>query len=292
MPKAYSSKKLNIKTLNHLAHRIGFPIDVLEKTVEKAEKSYKFRNIPKKNGKGFRKISEPYPLLKSIQESIHRLLREISVSDHAHCGIQKKSNLTNARNHCHKGMIYSLDFKDFFPSIKHNRVYGLFFNELGCSPPVAKILTRLSTVRGGVPQGGSMSMDIANLVCRKLDARLGGLCSKHRVSYTRHCDDLTFSGKSFSEQFKSKVKNIIAECGFPLNLDKEMTVAHHEFQSVVGLTVNRKKPLIPRELRRKWRMDEFVFENYESDTLDEKTLKTRTNQINGQRGYIKYINQT
>ena len=49
MPDAYSSTKLNIKTLKHLSHRLGFQIDVLEKAAAKADKSYKFGKIPKKN---------------------------------------------------------------------------------------------------------------------------------------------------------------------------------------------------------------------------------------------------
>ncbi|MCG8550187.1 MAG: reverse transcriptase family protein [Desulfobacterales bacterium] len=291
MPDAYSSIKLNIKTLKHLSHRLGFQIDVLEKAATKAEKSYKFGKIPKKNGKGFRNISEPYPLLKSIQESIHRLLKEATVSEHAHCGIQKRSNLTNAKNHCRKKMIYSLDFKDFFSSIRHTRVYGLFFNELGCSPPVSRLLTRLCTVNGCVPQGGSMSMDIANLVCRKLDDRISGLCARYGVEYTRHCDDMTFSGNFFSDKFRTEVKKIINECGFPLNPEKEMSLPHHNSQTVVGLAVNRKRPLIPRVIRRKWRQEKHLFEKHEVGRLSEEVAEIQKKRIGGQQSYLNYINK-
>ena len=186
-------------------------------------------------------------------------------------------------------MVYSLDFKNFFPNIKHNRVYGLFFKELGCSPTVSGLLTRLCTVCGCVPQGGSMSMDIANLVCRNLDDRISGLCTKYGATYTRHCDDMTFSGKHFSDHFKTKVKHIIEECGFPLNPDKENAVAHHGPQTVVGLTVNRKKPLIPRAVRRHWRQERHIFEKYEIRLLDEKLIEQKQNRVNGQKGYLKYI---
>ena len=103
------------------------------------------------------------------------------------------------------------------------------------------------------------------------------------------CDDMTFSGKHFSDHFKTKVKHIIEECGFPLNPDKENAVAHHGPQTVVGLTVNRKKPLIPRAVRRHWRQERHIFEKYEIRLLDEKLIEQKQNRVNGQKGYLKYI---
>ncbi len=165
MPKPYSKKYLNLKSLEHLSHRLGFHLGELQRIAAKAESLYSFEKEPKKSG-GFRDISKPHHTLKKIQKAIHRLLKEVKISDCAHGGISGRSNLTNAQRHCNQKWVLNLDFKSFFPSISNYQVNNLFLRELRCSPAVASLLTRLCTVRGQLPQGGCMSTDIANLVCR------------------------------------------------------------------------------------------------------------------------------
>lgn len=289
MPKPYSKDHLNIVKLENLALRLGFPLSVLEKAAEKAEISYWFRKEPKSSGKGFRDISEPKYLLKKIQQSIHKLLLEIKVSDSAHCGIKKRSNLTNAKHHCKKQRLFSLDFKDYFPHISNNRVYTLFLHELNCTPEVASLLTRLCTVRRQVPQGGPMSMDIANLVCRELDKRMEGLTAKYGLVYTRHCDDINISGKAIPESFKKQAKKIIRQSGFPLNTDKESLTNHADGHSVVGLNVNRKKPNVARNTKREWRKEKYKFDQFEAHDLPEAEKIRREQKIKGRESYVKYI---
>jgi hypothetical protein len=291
VPELYSKTHLNINTLSHLSHRLGFNLKELQKIASKAETLYKFDREPKKSGQGYREISKPSYKLKSIQKSIHMLLLEIKVSKIAHCGIKGKSNLSNAKNHCNKNWIFSLDFENFFPNISHHRVYGLFFRDLKCAPKVASLLTRLSTVRKQVPQGGPMSMDLANLVCRKLDQHLEILCAKYGISYTRHCDDLNFSGKRIPESFKKNVKDIIKRSGFLLNSDKELCTPHHKAQSVVGLRVNRKTPLVPRNIKRKWRQERYYFEKYEKNELVEGEKIKKKQRLDGQEAYVNYIDR-
>ena len=137
-----------------------------------------------------------------------------------------------------------------------------------------------------------MSMDLANLVCRKLDYHLEVLCAKYDITYTRHCDDLNFSGKRIPDSFKQKVKKIIKQSGFSLNSDKELSMPHHKAQSVVGLRVNRKVPLVPRNIKRKWRQEKYYFEKYEINKLEEAEKIKKKQRLNGQEAYLNYINRT
>ena len=180
MPKPYSRNKLNLNSLEYLSRRLGFPVEELDTVAEKSASYYKFDKVPKKSG-GYRDISKPFPRLKRIQSSIHNLLTELKVSDSAHGGIKGRSNLTNAKVHCNSLQVIKFDIKNFFPTISHNRVYNLFHRSLGCSPSVSSILTKLSTVKGQVPQGGPMSTDIANLVLREADKRFEGMAKKLRL---------------------------------------------------------------------------------------------------------------
>lgn len=245
----------------------------------------------KKSGKGYRDISKPSYHLKLIQREIHKLLLELNVSECAHCGIKKRSNLTNASNHCNKKWVFSLDFENFFPNISHHRVYALFFRELKCAPKVASLLTRLCTVRGQVPQGAPPSTGLANLISRNLDRRLKALASKNKLGYTRHGDDLNFSGGKITEEFKRIVKNMVKQSGFFLNDAKECCVANHEAQSVVGLRVNRKKPQVDRGTKREWRKRKYRLEKFGPELFpDEKIYEKEMNTISGQQSYINYVN--
>lgn len=291
MPRPYSKKQLNIRSLKHLAIRLGISIKELREMAEQAETHYKTWREPKKNG-GFRKIPAPTRRLKRIQRAIHKLLMEIELPNCVQYGRIGRSNLTNARVHSGKKWVYSLGFRAFFPSISHHLVYNVFRHELNCTRVVSNILTRLCTFQGQVPQGGSMSTDIANIVCRKLDMRLENLGSCYEIEYTRYCDDLNFSGHLIPLSFRKKVNGIIGQCSFSLNPNKESLCGRHEAQLVTGLTVNPKRPHVPRKTRREWRKEKHIFEKYEAGSLSETERLDRQQRLRGKAAYLNYVNQS
>jgi len=290
VPNIYSKKRLNINLLKHLSYRLVIPLIELKHIAENVEPLYKFYKEPKKNG-GFRGISNPTPRLKKIQKAIHKLLTEIKISDSAHGGIKGRSNLTNAQCHCNQRFLLNLDFKNFFPSISHYKVYELFHKTLGCSSEVAKVLTRLTTVRGQVPQGGSMSTDIANLVMGEIDKRLEGLSKKYDINYTRFVDDMSFSGKTIPDKFISTAKQIISQSSFDLNSEKEHLSDGSMPKVITGLSVNRKKPTVPRHVKRAIRKEAYLFSKYESNNLSAADKMSREKQIQGKLSYVNYITE-
>ncbi len=289
MSAARPKRHLEIRKLDHLSLRLGIALDELIAVASSINQYYIVRKLRKKNG-GFRTISAPQPRLKRIQLKIHKLLKEIIIDDAAHCGIKGRSNLSNAKQHTNKPMLLNLDLSSFFPSISHHLVYNMFVHSLKCSPAVSRILTRLSTYNGEVPQGGPMSTDIANLICWKIDKRLSGLARKNNITYTRYCDDLSFSGQTISEPFITKVKGIISESGFKLNAEKESF--HKRTNStriVTGLSVNGPRPKIPKSALKKLRAEIHIFDKYESHSLTEQLLEKRQKQIRGKISYRNYI---
>jgi hypothetical protein len=214
---------------------------------------------------------------------------EIHLPECVHGGIRKKSNYTNADVHCKQKALLKLDLEKYFPNISHNRVYGLFRHELKCSPDVSRILTKLCTIKGMVPQGASMSTDIANLVFRKTDYRLKGLSLKFRLNYTRFVDDLTFSGQNISQTFLNIVKTIVGESGFKLNDDKEELRQRHEPLIVTGLNVKFRKPRVPQKKKREWRKDNFIFNKYGAKKSSEQERVIKELQIAGRLNYINQI---
>ncbi len=292
MPAPYSKLHLEIRTLKHLAYRLGINLSELEEISRSIDECYNERKRRKKDG-DFRTLSVPIPWLKKIQGRIHRLLREVNIHDAAHCGIKGRSNRTNAEQHCGKRTLLNLDFKKFFDNISHHQVYYMFRHYLMCSPQVASLLTRLSTFTGGVPQGGPMSTDIANLVCCQLDLRLSGLSKKYDLTYTRYCDDLSFSGKNIPDSFVKTAKEIIRQSGFRLknkeNTEKRCTKDRP--QIVTGLSVAGSSPKVPRSIKKAWQKEAYIFEKHEGHQLPKDLHRKKMRRIEGRKAYLRYIEQ-
>jgi len=288
VPKSYSKKRLSIRRLRDLSYRLDLPLKLLEKTAENTEKYYLVWYKKKPNGdrRELCKVKRP---LRDIQKAIHRLLREVYLPESVHGGVKGKSHITNASVHCRKRSLLNLDLKKYFPSISHHRVYGLFRNELNCSPDVSRLLTKLCTLNGSVPQGASTSTDIANLVFRKTDYRLDGLAAKHGLAKSRYVDDISFSGDEISQSLLKLIQSIIKDSGFKLNHEKEHRTGRHERQVVTGLLIKYKRPRVPREKKRQWRKERHIFDKYESKTSSEENRVKKIFQIDGRSNYLESI---
>ncbi|SPD74275.1 RNA-directed DNA polymerase (Retron-type reverse transcriptase) [uncultured Desulfobacterium sp.] len=290
MKKSKVKRTLNINSVKHLSYHLGFPPSEILQVASGAENLYNFKEAPKKSG-GVREISIPRKRLKRIQTSIHTLLAKIAMPDCAHGGIKGRSNLTNAQPHCNKRFLLNLDLKNFYPSISHYMVYALFHKTLKCSSEVSSILTKLTTVKGQVPQGGSMSTDIANLVLRELDKRIGKLSTLYGITYTRYVDDISLSGNFIPDIFIRKIKQIVLQTGFQLKTEKEALRGPSEPKYVTGLSVNRKKPNVPRLTRREVRKEAYLFNRFPEKNLEDFLFTKKYQQIKGKLAYIDYIKQ-
>lgn len=121
------------------------------------------------------------------------------------------------------------------------------------SHQVATVLAHLCTFKGTLPQGAPTSPLLSNLVCRSMDNDLMSLAKRHRATYTRYADDLTFS---FSvRRSESLPANICSYESGVLTLGQELqaTIAKHSFHvnaaksrmstrfhrlEVTGITIN------------------------------------------------------
>ena len=217
------------------------------------DKRYKRFEIPKKHG-GSREIYAPATALKIIQQKLNQVLQSVyKVKPSAHGFVQKKSILSNAIPHVSKRYVLNLDLKDFFPSINFGRVRGLFM-----APPylrnneVATTLAQICCFNGYLPQGAPTSPIVSNMICSKLDSQLQKLAKKHRSTYTRYADDITFSTSRpkfpsglayFLEEtgkleIGDELKALILENGFEINERKNRLQPYSKRQEVTGLTVN------------------------------------------------------
>lgn len=228
--------------------------------------SPKYRSfaIKKRDGSN-RIIHEPRLAVKELQLKALKYLqkRQDTVRPCVHGFVKGRSILTNAQAHCERRaeFLLNIDLKDFFPSITFFRVRGVLQKPpFNLSFEVATVIAQLCTYQGTLPQGAPTSPYLSNLICRSLDRDLMALAKRHRCTYTRYADDMTFS---FSVRNSANLpKNIcsfdggiavigdelralIASHTFTINDKKTRISSKNTRQEVTGLVIN-KFPNIPR----------------------------------------------
>jgi hypothetical protein len=217
------------------------------------EPEYREFRIPKKK-RGRRLLCEPEAKLKQLQRRILcRVLRRLK-SHPAATGFERgQSIVTHARRHACRAIVVRLDLKDYFPSTRSRRVYA-YFRAVGWNRPAARLLVRLCTHRGGLPQGAPTSPRLSNLVNYQLDQRLAAMAAKLGAFYSRYADDITLS-LAQDERKRLRylirfVRRVAGEMGYRVHGRKKLRIRRrHQQQRVTGLVVNAGVRL-PRATRR------------------------------------------
>lgn len=278
---------IGLKSPKSLARLLGYSLSHIEELCDNIQTSYSRKEITKKNG-AIRILSVPSRPLRKVQKAILRQLKSYTLHPAAYGAVQGKCHVDNAKQHSARPYVYCLDFSSFFPSISSNRIYNLFHRELGCSPPVAGILTKLTTYKYKLPIGTPTSAILANILCHPLDKRLYAISEEHGLSYTRFIDDLTFSGRAIPESFTEKVKSIIEAFGLPLNKEKEEYLTPENGKLVTGVNVNVKNVRVPRSYKRKVRAHKHNL-NRDRDKLTKGEIQYEENRIASKEQYIKMV---
>lgn len=268
--------------------------------------------IPKRSG-GMRTIASPKSKLRVIQHWIlENILQKLPIHEAAKAFAQGASVVKNAVPHLNAYVVIKVDVKDFFPSIRFNRVVG-FFKSLGYSRGMSSVLGLLCTdamrlnaefegekffVAIGeryLPQGASTSPMLTNLICKKLDARLSKLAEKYGFQYTRYADDMTFSHPEKEANVKAILgwtKKILAEESFELKKEKTSVMKKHQRQTVTGVLVNHQETKISRTDIRKFRAFLHQYTLIGAQKMSEKLGKDATSYGKGYFSYLKMVNET
>jgi len=208
--------------------------------VKNCDNSYTCHTIKKKNG-GSRKIEAPDERLKFMQRRIlDRILSVYPVSEYATAYRTGYNISNNASPHCGKKYLLKLDLYDFFGSITFYQVYNNVFNTKYFSLQTGAMLTKLCCRNEHLPQGASTSPAISNIVMRGFDNVMGLWCRERNISYTRYCDDITFSANEPLYIAYTKACSLLEEAGFVPNPKKTHFITNASRQTVTGLTVNEK----------------------------------------------------
>lgn len=144
-----------------------------------------------------------------------------------------------------------LDIKNFYPSIKREKIFYEFVN-VGYNTEISNLLTNLCVIKNKLPQGAVTSPYLANLICRGLDMRVAGYCNKRNIIYTRYADDLTFScdDRDLLRNIYGMIKKIVEDEGFKLNCNKTVFMTPKNHKKILGITINDNTIKAPKEMKK------------------------------------------
>ena len=181
---------------------LSYNIYIIDRNNTTTRKYSEF-SIPKKNG-GTRVILAPNHNLKFIQSQLSEILYtcideiniEKGVEGSLSFGYRKGSSIfDNAKIHKKKRFVFNIDLKNYFDAINFGRVRGFFIKNrnFNLDEDVATVIAQIACHNNALPQGSPVSPVISNLIGHILDIRLSKLARDCGCSYSRYCDDITFS---------------------------------------------------------------------------------------------------
>ncbi len=271
---------------------------------------YRF-DIPKKSG-GTRHIAAPKTQLKAAQKQIlEQILQKVEVSDFSHGFIKSRSVLTGAKvHHTSPDLLINIDLENFFPTITFERVRGLY-QSFGYSGYIASLLAMICTycermpleIKGEIkyiktsdrilPQGSPASPMITNIICKKLDKRINGLCKKLGMTYTRYADDMSFSYMGDTDNlaigsFLNSVNKIIEEEGFHMKKEKTHILRKNNRQYITGIVINNEEIGVPK----KWvKILKASIHNAQKLKASGNSVPNKTiHEISGKIAWLKNVN--
>lgn len=212
--------KVSVKELKAL-------FEILEKNESKL---YKQWNEPKKDSSGndkiingvlqTRPINAPIERLKLIQSKILLVLSSnFPLSNYFFGGVKGKDAVLNGRFHQGNKFFFQADFKSFYTSIHYSWVEDSL-RKRGFYPDVARLLTRICTTKGCIPQGCPTSSYLASMV---LEDRATDIFQKYLnkgFKVTVYVDDITISSPIDFKELTIGILEELRQRGFLISFEK------------------------------------------------------------------------
>ncbi len=215
-----------------------------------------------RKAKGYRKIttykSRDGELSKFHDKANESLQKRLKQSIFAKAYIKKRSIITNAKSHLYNDIFISMDIKDFFQSINHNKLietlyyeinrnYVQHFSKLQCET----LIKSCSNSNNGLAIGLKPSPILANIYLKEFDGILYGWLKKadlNNVIYTRYADDLVISYRFLenddlleNEKIIEKVKELLKRYSLSLNNRKtriiNLNISNHV--KITGINITK-----------------------------------------------------
>ncbi|MBO5354829.1 MAG: RNA-directed DNA polymerase [Clostridia bacterium] len=280
------------KELSSIEKVLAYPAKTLYGLSNNLEKHYHTVFVPKSDGSK-RKLSVPDLILKNVQRSIaDHILAYYPISRYATAYKVGSSIQKNARPHVNKKKILKLDIEGFFDNILYSRVKDVVFYEEKYSEPIRILLTMLCYYQESLPQGAPTSPAITNIIMYDFDEKIGAYCTEKGVSYTRYCDDMTFSGDFDEKEVIALVTSELQKLGLFLKNRKTVVIKNTKRQTVTGIVVNEKINLV-KEYKKKIRQQMYYIKKFGIESHAEHLGITDVfGYLSSLKGQVAFVLQT
>ncbi len=286
---------ITYRELSSLTQDLGFSAKTLYAVTSHQSRHYHQVLIPKTDGNQ-RELFVPDKLLKSIQRAIaEKLLAYEPISPYATAYRPGSSPMVNAAPHVGKPTLLKLDIRQFFDHVIYPLVKNKIFPAERYSEANRILLTLLCVYRDALPQGAPTSPVISNIILKEFDNAVGFWCLARGITYTRYCDDMTFSGDFDPQAVKQFVKVELRKLGLFLNDKKTVVARKGQKKIVTGIVVNE-KPNVSAAYRRKLRQElyfcrKFGIEEHIKKTGQNVAVSLYTKQLLGRVNYVLQVNK-
>ncbi len=161
------------------------------------------------------------------------------------------------------------------------------FEEKKYSEPIRILLSVLCVYSHTIPQGAPTSPTISNIIMRDFDEVVGEWCNERGISYSRYCDDMTFSGDFDEKEVVDFVRAELRKAGFFLNNKKTVCLHDGQRKEVTGIVVNEKLA-VPANYKKKIRQELYYINKYGLESHLSKMGYNKDKYLNGLFGRINY----
>ena len=235
-----------------LGELLGMTSRALETLANSALADYRcFERVTPRIGKQPKRrwIEWPQGGLRQVQRSVAKLLDRIEPPLYIHSGFRGRSYVTNANQHRHDVRVAKIDIRAFFPNASWRYVHRCFQDLFLCSPDVAAILTKLTTISGHLPTGGNTSTIISFYTYKPMFDEIYELAVARGLVMSCCVDDMTFSGDGATSGFLNEVRIIVGRYG--LKTHKRHCFEPGQTKVVTGLALTPQGVRLPNARRKK-----------------------------------------
>ncbi len=224
--------------------------------------------IPKSNKlNAYRKIttykSKDCELYNYHDKAIISLNKYLHHSDFAKAYIKGRSIITNAKAHKYNDVFICLDIKDFFSSIRLEKLSNILFYEINkkrinrfTKKQCDELVNSCTNSNVGLAIGLKPSPILANIYLKEFDGLLYGKLKRidvKNIIYTRYADDITISYKQclskaqkdlVNDEIVNIVENLLRKYSLKLNRKKtriiDLDVSNHVRITGINITKDEK----------------------------------------------------
>jgi len=214
----------------------------------------RLRRLNASNPIKYRRIDNPVKQLKVIQTRIlENILSCVDLPSYMFGAVSGKTLVLHAKEHIENqtSTLIRLDISSYYPNVTCAHVYFVWNVVLGCPPPVARLLTELTTFEWHLPQGAPTSPGIANILLASIYAPVCMVSNRANVKATTWVDDLIFSGAAAREVMET-VRATLASNGFRIAPEKREILGPRDEKIITGGRLGRSQVRAPHK-----KMDEL-----------------------------------